>query len=72
MDAFNIDMLGNIRVKNSAILDRERTRSIQCQVGSAKCQYGSPTYIHIHTYLMFFQKFIPTETLKGTWSHVFH
>ncbi|XP_065921937.1 cadherin EGF LAG seven-pass G-type receptor 1-like [Magallana gigas] len=32
MDAFNIDMLGNIRVKNSAILDRERTRSIQCQV----------------------------------------
>uniref|UniRef100_A0A8W8M8J5 Cadherin domain-containing protein n=1 Tax=Magallana gigas TaxID=29159 RepID=A0A8W8M8J5_MAGGI len=32
MDAFNIDKLGNIRVKNSAILDRERTRSIQCQV----------------------------------------
>eukprot|EP00105_Crassostrea_gigas_P046218 XP_019930366.1 PREDICTED: protocadherin Fat 4 [Crassostrea gigas] len=32
MDAFSIDKLGNIRVNNSAILDRENTRSIKCQV----------------------------------------
>lgn len=35
MDAFSIDKLGNIRVKNSTFLDREKTQSIQCQVGSA-------------------------------------
>lgn len=34
MDAFAIDQLGNIQVKNSSILDADITQSIECQVGN--------------------------------------
>lgn len=70
MDAFDIDQLGNIRVKNSAILDREKTKSIQCQVGSA-LQNVNMVHLHQVTYLMFIQKIISTKTLKGTLSQFF-
>lgn len=69
MDAFAIDQLGNIRVKNSAILDREKTKSIQCQVGSA---LQNVNMVHLHRDVFnVYSETTSTETLKGAWSKLF-